>query len=55
MDFVKNINWKSVGLAIGGILITLAGSYIDDAKRKNDVRNLIHEELTAIAASGEEE
>lgn len=51
MNFLKNINWRSFGLGLGGLLISVIGGQIEDIKRKDEVRELVHEELARIAAS----
>lgn len=49
MDFFKSINWRAAGLTIGGILISLAGAYVEDIRLKDQVKEMVHEEIAAIA------
>lgn len=53
MEFLKNINWRSLGLGLGGLLITIVGGQIEDIKRKDEVRALVQEEIARIAMKDE--
>lgn len=51
---MKDINWKRALLTLGGIALSLAGYFVDDAKQKDDIKAAVAEQLAELVSKSEE-
>lgn len=54
-EFFKNINWGRTLLKIGGLGLTVASFFVDDATQKNEIRDAVQEQLAEILKTASEE